>query len=162
MQALDMLSAYLHQTASEGDIPDDHEIDPVRERVRGLIGEVSASDLPPQIKRALLQRLAQMLEALEHLDVGGPEAVRRAAEALAATAVIYGEDAGDDAETVSKIKLTARAAWNLFKVSSVVVAALNGWDVLLGTDVLQEGPPAPPQLGAGPQPADEPPGAQDH
>jgi hypothetical protein len=92
MQALKTLSDYLHQKDPDVSLPDEETVADLKGDVQDLIRSVSEADLPPEAKRPMLHRLAEMLEALEHLDVSGPEAVRLAAEALAASAVIYGTD----------------------------------------------------------------------
>lgn len=128
MQALKMLSAFLENTASEGKIPEDDELDELRESVRQLVEEVSYAELPPEIRRALLHRLVEMQGALEHLNIGGPDAVRRAAESLAISAVIYEGDAEHDGAVFSKIKLVARKTWLAFTVTTTLANAVLTWD----------------------------------
>jgi hypothetical protein len=148
LQLLASLSAYLSLGASEGPTPDEDEVAALREHVRELIDEVSGSGLSPEVKRALLHRLAEMLEALEHLATGGPEGVRRAAEALAALAVIYSEGE-EDAATLDKIKRVAKGAWTLFTEGARIVAALHGWDHLVHPQGLLDPPSEPPALPPG-------------
>ena len=76
----------------DGVIPDDDKLSDLQEQVRALIAEITDADLPPHIRRALLDRLADMLEALEHVAVGGPDGIRRAAEALTLATVMLEED----------------------------------------------------------------------
>jgi len=154
MEALAMFSAYLHKLASEGEIPDENEQNSLKEDVRELMASVSGADLPPEVRRPFLQRLAEMLEALEHLDIGGPVAVRRAAEALAASAVIYAPQATDKS-TIVKMTSLARKAWAVFSVGTILATAPLGWDNLLHGNLLA---PAPVQLAlpAGPQHAQQP------
>lgn len=128
MQALLMLSVYLEQTAPEGNVPDEDELRELRASVQELMEGVAAADLPPEIKRALLHRLADVLEALEHLDVGGPDAVRRAAESLALSAVLYESDAEDDGTVFSRIKAFARKTWLAFTVTTSLAGAILTWD----------------------------------
>ena len=45
-----------------------------------------------------------MLEAIEHLNVGGPDAVRRAAESLALSATLYEADDEDHRAVYSRIR----------------------------------------------------------
>jgi hypothetical protein len=175
MQALRMLSVYLERVAPEGTIPDEDELEELLEAVRQLIGEVGAHvRLPPEIRRAVLHRLNEMLQALEHLDIGGPYAVRRAAEALAITAMLYEHDAvagDDDRNVVSKLKSLARKTWLAFTVTSTFAGAVLTWDRILDLHLLppvqQEQrllAPGPPASGNEPwssRGVDNPPGAPD-
>ena len=153
MQALAMLSRYLHQNCPEATLPEEDELDALKDELRDLIRSVTELDLPPEIKRLLLQRLAEVLEAMEHLNVGGPEAVRRAAEALAAAAVIYEQAAPSEPATFDRIKSFARKAWVIFLAGSTIGNAALGWENLA------QGNLAPP---ARVQPAALPPGAPLH
>ena len=74
MQMLKMLSAYLETTAPEGRIPEVAEVEDLRDEFAELVDAVTSADLPPDIRRALLHRLIEMITALEHLKVGGPDA----------------------------------------------------------------------------------------
>jgi len=139
MQALKMLSAYLEQIAPEGTTPDEDELDQLRVDVRELITSVTAADLPPEIKRALLHRLGDVVEALEHVDVGGPDAVRRAAEALAISAVLYEADAEAHGTVLSRIKSLARKTWLAFTVTTSLAGAVLTWDRIAELHLLGSG-----------------------
>lgn len=147
MQMLATLSYALNLSASEGTIPDDDEVDELKESVGELIDEVKSSDLPPEVRRALLHRLAEMLEALEHLEIGGPNAVRRAAESLAATAVIHAEEA--DQATIRRLAEVARKAWTAFTVTTAFASSVLTWNRILDLTGLGQGqeqrqlPPGP-------------------
>jgi hypothetical protein len=161
MEMLAALSYALSLDPSKGAIPDDEELDELKAAVKELTDEIRDSGLPAVVKRALLHRLAEMLEALEHLEIGGPEGARRAAEALAASAVIYGEVAGDDAPSVDKIKKVARKAWAAFSVGAVLANGIIGWDRLVHPDKLLETGQSQRALPPGPLPTEnEPPPAQ--
>ena len=150
MQLLAALSYALELSAPEGKIPDDDELDDLKQSVRDLIADIADSELPPEVRRALLHRLAEMLEALEHLEVGGPNAVRRAAESLAVTAVLAAESA-EDPTLIGKIAKVARTAWTAFTVTTAIAASALTWEKLVDmTGLLNQSqeqrqlPPGPP------------------
>lgn len=136
MQMLKMLSAYLETTAPEGKIPDPAEIEDLRSEFVEVLDAVTAADLPPDIQRALLHRLTDMISALEHLNVGGPDAVRRAAEALAISALLYETDAHDNSGVFTRIRAGAKKAWIAFTVISTLGGAVITFDRLTGIELL--------------------------
>jgi hypothetical protein len=136
---------FLHRFSSEGE-PVDREIvaDLVTE-VGDLIGMVAASRLAPQIKRMILNRLNGVLEALEHLDVGGPDAVRRATESLATSAAAWeGQAEDEDREIFEKVKKTASNVYKAFKVIGAIAAATHALQLEVPSieHVLWPAPPA--------------------
>lgn len=126
MEMLAALSYALKISAPEGTIPSEEDLSVLKASASDLVDEIQSADLPAEIRRALLHRLAEMLEALEHLEVGGPDAVRRAAEALAATAAIYAEDA-QSPEMLRKVADVARHTWAVFKVATLLAGAAITW-----------------------------------
>ncbi len=130
MQMLLTLSYALSIGAPDERIPELDELHDLQESVSELIDDVSRADLPPSVKRALLHRLAEMLEALEHLEIGGPEGVRRAAESVAAAAAIYAGEAPDRA-TVGKVATVARKVWTAFAVATTVASSALTWDKMI-------------------------------
>lgn len=130
MQMLAALDYALSLSASEGMVPDAGTLDELKESVTELVDDVARSNLPPEMKRALHHRLAEMLEALEHLELGGPEAVRRAAESLAATSVIYAGGKDDDGIT-KKVAAVARKTWTAFTVITALASSVLTWDKIV-------------------------------
>lgn len=139
MDALKMLSAYLEGMMPEGAIPGDEEVEELRESVRKLRDDVIATDLPSEIKRGILHRLGDVLEALDHLHIGGPDAVRRAAEALALTAVLYEAEVEGDMAVFTRLKSLAKRAWVAFTVASMLASAALTWDRIADLKLLDSG-----------------------
>jgi hypothetical protein len=135
MQALKMLSAYLEDFAPDGEIPD--ELDELLDEVRALMDAVVEADLPVDIRRGLLHRLGDVLAAIEHVKVGGPDDVRRAAEALALSAILYEDDADSDAAVFSRLKTFAKKAWVAFTVTTSLAGAVLTWDKIADLDLLE-------------------------
>lgn len=123
MEALSGLSTFLHRTASEGAAPDPASIIELRTEVSELMALAAAADLDPAIRNLLLKRLADVLAALDHLDVGGPDAARKAADALAFATATFG-GAMDEPER-NQLKAVARKAWILFQISVTTVTGLH-------------------------------------
>lgn len=156
MDALKMLSAYLEKTAPEGQIPDAAEVEDLRSGFIDLVDAVTDADLPPDIRRVILHRLSDMIVALEHLNVGGPDAIRRAAEALAVSAMLYEDDAADDSGVFTRIRSAAKKTWVAFTITTTLVNAVVTFDRIADTGLLPP-PQETRQLPAGP-----PTGEEDH
>lgn len=154
MQMLKTLSAYLETTAPEGKIPDPAEVEELRLGFAELLDEVTGADLPPEIRRALLHRLSDIITALEHLSVGGPDAVRRAAEALAISALLYEADADDDSGVFTRIRSAAQKSWVAFTVVTTLAGAVATFDRITGMELLPP-PKEPRQLPSGPPPSED-------
>jgi hypothetical protein len=139
MEALKMLSAYLEGTMPEGTIPTKDEVGELRESARELRDDVIAADLAPEIKRELLHRLGDVLDALDHLHVGGPDAVRRAAESLALATVLFEADTEGDRAVFTRLKSLAKKAWVAFTVATSLANAVLTWERILDLGLLESG-----------------------
>lgn len=124
MRALGMFGAYLHAIAPDGDVPSPDERSDLIDQVNALMASVlEDASLPPDVKRSMLRRLREMLEALQHLEIGGPEGVRLAAEALAATALTHSEAVPNG--TITQAIAVANRAWKACKVAANVVSTIT-------------------------------------
>jgi tellurite resistance protein len=154
MAFLGAFDTYLHFRSSEGDAPDTELVAELSVQVEEMIASIASAELDPVIKRMILNRLNEVLESLGHLKVGGPDAVRRATEALAAAAVTYGQDTeGENATLFEKLKKTASAVYTAFKVAATVTAAAHGLHSGIGTIDHVLWPPHSPHQIAGPPPS---------
>jgi len=144
MEALDLLSAQLHSTAPEGSVPDEEELDRLKSEVRNLIdGVEAADDIPPEVKHLLISRLRAVEEAMTHLNVGGPRAIRHAMEAVIGS-VIYTEDPGSVAksQTFKKVASTLLVIWSVFSAGPAIEHSLEAWQHI---PALVSGTHQPPQ-----------------
>lgn len=150
MQMLGALSYALQREAPDGRLPHPDEVEQLRESVSSLVADVAASSISPEIQRALLGRLSEMLEALSHLKLRGPDAVRKAAEALACSALLY-EDGSDETHTIlQRAKNLARRSWLAFTISTAIAHGLLGtWDRIVDIPAIGPGTEQP-LLPAGP------------
>jgi len=84
LEALAALADHLHHVAPEGIVPDGSELHGLKTNIGQLADEVNASDeLPGEVKHVIAARLAGVLLALDHIAIGGPNAVRLATEVVA-------------------------------------------------------------------------------
>ncbi len=128
---LNAISDFLSERASEGVLPDDEERRSLREEVWMTIEETKeADDVPVEVRQVILERLHQIIWALDHVQVGGPEAVAAAVERLVASLVIHGQ--------TPKSNL-AKRCWNLVEVffrtlkrGPEIREGLEGWSDVLG------------------------------
>ncbi len=94
LAALGSLSTYLSLSRSEGAIPDDERQQELKAHVSGAIDELTgAIELPSEVRKLILDRLHDILWAMDRLRIGGPDAVRAAAERLAMSVAASPEEA---------------------------------------------------------------------
>lgn len=141
MEALDTVSALLHETAPDGVVPEEGELDARKKELRSLIDEVEvATEIPEEIKHLLIDRLRAVEEAIEHLNVGGPGAVKRAMEAAMGSLLTTPQtgEVAAKSPTVRKMVTTLWVIWAIFSAGQPVHQSIEGWT---GTvQVLTAGP----------------------
>lgn len=129
LEALDLVSAQLHSIAPEGVMPDEDELERLKSQLRELIEGVRvAEDVPDEVKHLVISRLRAVEGALEHLDVGGPGAVRHATEAVMGSVVFSRENvrlAGSP--TIQKIWATLLIVWTAFSAGPTIQASIEAW-----------------------------------
>ncbi len=130
LAALGGLASFLSFTASEGQLPNDEQVQGLRQKVLEVVEEATAADdIAPDLRRVLLDRLHQVLWALDHLRVGGPGAAAAAAERLVGSVALRGD--AHRAPIVRRALQAAAAAWTLFKTGSTLTKELEAWSGLL-------------------------------
>jgi hypothetical protein len=156
------IAAYLHALAPDGRVPNDEQRTKLRDLILDVIGEVQAADedaVPGDVKRLLVTRLMQMRNAIDIVAVGGPEAVRHAAEALVGT--LATQDRAAWRKLANRIAATAGISWFMFTAPTVAEQSFSTWNQLSGgalralvsefepREVLQLPAPAQPALPSG-------------
>ena len=116
MQSLLMFSSYLHSVGPDGDLPDAQTLADLVAQVSDLIEGVKAADIEASVKHLLLDRLAEVYRALNHLDIGGTDAARAAMDALAMTTAVYGSTVKDK-DLVDKFKKTLKTLYVTFAIA---------------------------------------------
>lgn len=129
----------------DGRIPDDDELARLIEQVQTPMTEVGKADLPPAVRRGLLDRLAEMLEALNHLDIGGPDAAKRAAESLALAAMVQEVAQPETKSLMQRLKMTAKATIAAVIVVGSASNSLLALDKIIDVPAIEQ-PKPPPQL----------------
>lgn len=151
MQMLAGLSSTLQaRDEADGKVPTEDERDDLIGQVRELMEEVAAADLPPQIRRGLIDRLADMLEALEHVAVGGPDAIRKAAEALTLATIMLEDDLKAYQRIFRKATALGKAAIVTVGVMGGLSTSLVALDKVIDVPMIEQGRGEPVQLPAGP------------
>ncbi|GAA3515215.1 hypothetical protein [Georgenia daeguensis] len=122
------LATLLSVMGSEGSIPDEQSVADLRESLESALAEVRADGgLPPEVRRLLVARLHDMLWAIDHLNVMGPEGVKAAAERLAG-AVAVSSDLRRSGPVVTKVLEVAGRLWTAFTFPGQVGEAIEGWN----------------------------------
>jgi len=145
MEALDLVSAQLHSIAPEGKVPDEDELAQLKSELRELIDNVqAASDIPPEVKHLFISHLRSVEQAIEHLKVGGPNAIRHAMEAVIGS-VVYAEDpaAVAKSQTFRNVMATLLIIWSVFSSGPEIQQSIEAWRDIV--PALSAGPEQPPQ-----------------
>jgi hypothetical protein len=128
LEALHLVSAQLHSIAPEGIVPGETELKEVKAQMRSLIDVVHASeDVPDEIKHLLISRLRTVEEAIEHLAVGGPLAVRRAMEAVMGSLVFTHEPGLGKSQTIRTVWTTLLVVWTVFSAGPTIQNSIDAW-----------------------------------
>jgi hypothetical protein len=141
------VSEHLHLIASEGEMPDDEQLEILKADLREVIDAVQdAEDIPDEVKHLIISRLRGVEEAIEHLGVGGPKAVQSAIEAVMGSVAFTQNPKVWKSPAVQKLWVTLRVGWMLFAAGATVHAAISAWGEmvpLLNAGAQQEAPERP-------------------
>jgi hypothetical protein len=130
LEALAGVATHLHAVASEGKIPDETELEHLKEQVRNLLEEVKEStDLPDNVKHLLTIRLTGVLSAVQQVAIGGPNAVRFATEALVGAIAVQGPGTSRSG-TAKRVVATLGIIWVAFSAGPTVQNSLEAWSGL--------------------------------
>jgi hypothetical protein len=129
LETLDLVSAQLHLVAAEGKVPDRDKLSELKEQLHDVVAEIRESDeLPDDLRHALAARLIDVEKAIEHVHVGGPDAVRRAMQVVVGT-VVSTPNPTKIAGTSSIQKLWAILAvlWVAFNAGPKIEDSIEAW-----------------------------------
>ena len=139
LEALASVAEYLHELAPEGEVPDDDRLSDLVSGLQELINEVKDSDeLPPVIKQVIAARLAGVRQAIDHIAIGGPDAVRLATEAVAG-AITVRDTSAWRSNIGHKIATGLSVIWFAFGFPAAVQDALPAWGNVIRGEIM---PPA--------------------
>jgi hypothetical protein len=128
---LGALATHLALVTPDGPAPSDEDRANLLEELQALIAEVTDdTGLPAEIARLIVRRLSEVEAALRHIDIGGPDAVRLATEALmgAVEAVSYTNEKARAATVLRRVFATAGAIWAVFTGPTDVQPSIEAWE----------------------------------
>jgi hypothetical protein len=122
------LVSMLLEGSSQVHVPDTAQIDALKQQIAVALDEVlRAQDLPGEIRMILLERLHDIIWALDHLRVSGPDGVVAAIERLIGAIALRNPEGAEKSSTFSHISQVIRFAWELFRKGPEVSRAIEGW-----------------------------------
>jgi hypothetical protein len=128
LESLGLVAAQLSLRVPEGKVPTVDELTALKTQLRDLVGAVrEADDLTEDVKHVIVARLLDVETAIEHIHVGGPEAVRRATEAVVGTMVRTAQPGGKNHQTLKRVLATLGVLWVAFSAGPTVNNALEAW-----------------------------------
>jgi hypothetical protein len=130
METLNLVSAQLHRIAPDGMVPDEEELAKLKARLREISDEIQVADeIPEELRGLIVDRLGDAVSALEHLNVGGPGAVKRAMEALIGSVLTTPKNRGIavGSEKIKKMLAIAGVIWVGFTAGQEVPKSIEGW-----------------------------------
>lgn len=131
MATLSLLSSLLDRVAPEGAVPDEAQLGDLRTRLSEAVEEVLADDdLPEEIRSLILARLRDMLWAVEHIHVVGPDGVKAAAERLA-VALAQTESRARNKRSWGKVAFILPFAWSIFSQGKTIEDNVGAWSRMI-------------------------------
>ncbi len=135
---LDSVASVLRMRENHSELPHDDELTDLLAQMDELSASVEAStQMPDDVKRALLRRLAQMRFAVENARVGGSEGVHEAVDLLLGATAVRGKFI--PTWTVSKVLALAGVAYAVFSAGPTIQASLEAWPQVAETMHLSTG-----------------------
>jgi hypothetical protein len=129
-EALGVVAAYLEAVAPDGMVPPEAERTALTQRLQALIEDVGRDEeLPAEIAHLLVRRLADIEVALRHIEIGGPEAIRKASEALMGAAVVstVASERTRTAGVTKRVMAVAASIYVAFSAGPTIQKSLEAW-----------------------------------
>ena len=137
LHALRFLAKLLSRSASEGNVPDQTALEQLRDQVQAALDTVwDADDLEPAVRQIVLQRLEEVLYAIRHFKVYGPDGIMSGLERLVPLLAEEKaqEDGATDEEgdsekvdnsTKGQVRAVLMTAWTMFRATPAVYASIE-------------------------------------
>jgi hypothetical protein len=157
-EALGMVADLLGAIAPDESEPSEEERARRLEELRGLREEVRADDeLPERVRHLIVDRLTAVEAAIEHINIGGSEAVQHALEALlgAALATTVTNEKTAKSKIIRKVMGTAGVIWIVFTSGPATQQSIEAWTGIYHG--LAAGPAQTQTVAAQPTPSPSPP-----
>lgn len=133
-EALGLVAAILEAVAPDGAIPSQEDRDVLIERLGSLIQEVTNDEqLPEEVAHLIVTRLMEIESALHHIEIGGPEAIRQATEALMGAAVASSavNEKTRNAGVIKNVMAVAGSIYVLFAAGPAIQKSLEAWPIVV-------------------------------
>jgi hypothetical protein len=133
-EALGLVAAILEAVTPDGAIPSKEDRDVLIERLVILIQEVTNDEqLPEEVAHLIVTRLTEIEVALHHIDIGGPEAIRQATEALMGAAVASSavNEKTRNARIIKNVMAVAGSIYVLFAAGPAIQKSLEAWPIVV-------------------------------
>lgn len=125
---LQATAEYLHSVASECRPLEDGELEELRGQVEELIEEMKASEeIPAAVKQVIVARLRDVIRALDHVGIGGANAVKLATEAVAGAIDLH-DSPWWQSGMGRRVALVLSTVWFAFSAPATVQTALPVWE----------------------------------
>lgn len=132
LATLGSISSFLSQAHPEGTVPTEEQQDELRTKFAEALDTLRGStSLPDKVRTQMVRRFHDMLWALDHLDVEGPDGVKAAVERLASNVQMQPKAVQEEIAKLDVLP-TAFAAWVIFTSSPTIHAALEAWPKVFG------------------------------
>lgn len=119
-------------------LPDPEAIASARAAVEGAIVEVRENnELPLDARRLMAARLHDILWAIDHLAMAGPDGVLAATERLGGAMLTMPDDV-KKTNVMARVAKAAGAAWTVFRAGGTTHNAIEGWQGVIA--LLPPGP----------------------
>jgi hypothetical protein len=128
-EALGSVAAYMEAVAPDGTVPTEKQRSELLASIHALAEELGRGDeLPEDVARLIARRLSGVETAIHHIQIGGPDSVRLAAEALMGAALASGTTQKiRRASTTKRVTLLARAIWVDCSSEPIAQKAIDAW-----------------------------------
>lgn len=128
--ALGMVAEVLEMVAPDGSVPSPEAADVVRTDLRELLDALTADEeLPADLRAMVAARVHDILWAIDHVRIVGPEGVQAAVERLIGQLDIFSsaQPCSRDNSVFKKVMQVAGRAWVAFRAVGAAHEAIDGW-----------------------------------
>ena len=129
--ALGMVSEVLGMIAPEGVIPTEEQTTQLNDELNSVLDALEAdTELSAELRAAMAARIHDILWAISHVRIVGPDGVQAATEKLVGQLLIFSvrEPTSRRASVFQRAAGVALRAWAVFRAGSEAHEALEGWE----------------------------------
>lgn len=133
--ALGSLAVFLETRVVDGTVPAAEVMDPLKDEVRSLIDAVSTdASLPAELRLIILERLHDITWAMDHVWLGGPDAIQAAIERLIAQIVFRTSEAERQQAQpfLKRLFDVAGNIWKAFLTGDQAIKAMENYTKTIG------------------------------